>query len=125
MLAFLLQPEEAVNAASKAGLSIIESSLLGAITVLALTLAVVAIWKVLKVQDARVADVTSSTKDRDQILAEIIDLNKRMIETFSSMKASIDRLCDSEQQGQEVLRGMRQAMDTVVLSAVSNKGTKR
>jgi len=125
MLAFLLQPEEAANAASKAGLSIIESSLLGAITVLALTLAVVAIWKVLKVQDARVADVTSSTKDRDQILAEIIDLNKRMIETFSSMKASIDRLCDSEQQGQEVLRGMRQAMDTVVLSAVSNKGTKR
>lgn len=117
-----LQPAKGLTeVAVKGGLSLVESSILGAITVVAVGIAIFAIWKLSRVQDARVSDREKLSSEKDKLLSELITLNNKMTETFSATKSSIDELRSSEREGQEVLRGVRQSLDTVVLEAVKRR----
>lgn len=121
-----LQPGKVVaEQAAKGGLTVLESSLLGAIVVLCLGVAILSVWKLIKVQDARIEDRERERQGRDKIQAELIALNERMIETFTALKASIDKLRESERDGQEMLRGVRQSLDSVVLEAVRRRGDRQ
>jgi hypothetical protein len=122
----LAQPSsDLVTVATKSGLTLVEQGLLGALTVVAISLAVCAVWKVLKVQDSRVADIAKYTKERDRLFNEMITLNAGMKETFATLYSSLEELKESEKQGQEVLRGVRQSLDTIVLTAVSQTTKRR
>ena len=62
-------PTGMTGVAVRAGLTLIESSILGAITTLAVIIAAWAVWKLSKVQDARVRDLERCS-ERMEGLAE-------------------------------------------------------
>lgn len=106
-----MQAKEVAEAGSRAGLSIVESSILGALLILSVILNIWLVSTVIKVQNSRIAD-----KDKDS--KRIEDLNTKLITVFGEMKNSLDNLTAAETTGQGVLQSVKQSLDTVILSAV-------
>ena len=109
-----MQVEQIASTSAKAGLSILESSILGAITVLAFAIAIFAIWKLVKVQDQRVKD-KESTNDKMEKLME------KFITTFSKMENALTNLTQAEKDGQALLQSMKQSQETIILEAVRGR----
>jgi hypothetical protein len=117
LLAFAaMQAKEVAESGGKAGLSIVESSILGALLILSVCLNIWLVSTVIKVQNARIAD-----KDKDS--KRIEDLNGKLITVFGEMKNSLDNLTAAETTGQGILQSVKQSLDTVILAAV--QGTLR
>jgi hypothetical protein len=106
------------DAAAKAGLTLVESSILGAVAVLCAFAAGFAIWKLNKTQDLRV-------QDQKDMSGRMEDLVKQMTSAFSKMTNSIDNLTSTDREGQKVLQGVKQSLDGVILEAVKGRGTRR
>ena len=119
MLASLAyQTKEIATIGKTAGLSLVESSLLGASAVLFLLVAVVSVWRLSGVQDKR-ADDAEKHSVRMEALAD------RMLSTISKFDKTIDKLVEAERSSQEtqriqndILLQMKQSQDTIIRDAV-------
>lgn len=111
-----MQANEVAGVGGRAGLSIVESSILGALLILSVCLNIWLVSTVIKVQNARIAD-----KDTDS--RRIEKLNEKLITVFGEMKNSLDNLTAAETAGQGILQSVKQSLDTVILAAV--QGTLR
>ena len=109
---------EAAELAGKSGLNILESSLLGAIAVLSLVVAIFSVWKLNRVQNERVADQKQLSDRMEKASERQEKLVEKMTSTFSGVKNALDNLTQTEQQTQGLLRSMQQSMDGVIRDAV-------
>lgn len=113
-----MQAQEITEVGGKAGLSIIESSILGALLILSVVLNIWLVATIIKVQNLRIED-----KDKDS--KRIEDLNSKLITVFGEMKNSLDNLTASETTGQSLLQSVKQSLDTVILAAVQGGSNLR
>ena len=111
-----MQAKEVAETGGKAGLSIVESSILGALLILSVVLNIWLVKTVIGVQNLRIED-----KDKDS--KRIEGLNAKLITVFGEMKNSLDNLTAAEMSGQGILQSVKQSLDTVILAAV--QGTLR
>lgn len=111
---FGLQPAEIAKAAEPA-ISTLTQTIIGSLLLLSWIIAGIAIWQLIKVQNARIDDKTEDSK-------RIEALNLKLVEVFSEFKNSIDNLTKAEKEGQELLKSLKQSHDTVLLAAVQ-RGT--
>lgn len=100
-------PGDAVGVGVKAGLSIIESSLLGSFAVLCLSMAIVSIWLAFKTQNARVAD-------QKQMVDKMEGLIKEQGQFNTTTSAAITKLNENEQAQITLLTGMSTQLQTIV-----------
>ena len=125
MLAFLLQPKEIVEQGGKAGLTLIESSILGAATVFFAVVAGLCVWKLSRVQDRRAADAKGHSERIEGLLTKMGDLNNKMATTFGSMENALTNLVQVEKDGQALLQAMKNSFDTVIRDAVVGRSYSR
>lgn len=110
-LSVALQGKEAAEAGANAGLSIVESGILGALLVLSVGLNIWLMKTVIDVQNLRI-------KDKDTDSKRIEKLNEKLITVFGEMKNSLDNLTAAEISGQGILQSVKQSLDTIILAAV-------
>jgi len=108
-----MQAKEVAGAGGQAGLSIIESSIIGALLILSVALNIWLMKTVIGVQNLRIED-----KDKDS--KRIEGLNEKLITVFGEMKNSLDNLTAAEMSGQGILQSVKQSLDTVILAAVQS-----
>ena len=111
-----MQAKEVAEVGGTAGLSIIESSILGALLILSVVLNIWLVKTVIGVQDKRIDDKDTDSK-------RIEKLNEKLITVFSEFKNSLDNLTAAEMSGQGILQSVKQALDTVILEAVRGRGS--
>lgn len=106
------QTQETVSTASNAGLSLIETGVLGALLVFSVCLNAWCIYQLNKVQNLRVDD---KEKDGERLYA----LNEKLITAFSGMKGSLDRVSESTHAVSSGLQAVQNSIDTVITLAVN------
>lgn len=112
MFHFFLDPaREATQVAARSGLSLLESSILGAITLLSIGLAIWSVVKSFSIQDKRAQDLERYNERLSSVVT-------KMTETFADVSNSLDNLIQSERDGNFVLQGVKNSLDIVVLEAV-------
>jgi len=109
------QVPQAADTAKSAGLTLVESGILGALLVFAVSVAAFAIWKLNKVQDLRV-------EDQKKMSEKMEGLVQKLTLTFSEMNNSIVNLTSAEKEGQLVMQAMKTSMDGVIMEAVRRSG---
>jgi hypothetical protein len=113
MLAFA--SEEVVGVGVKAGLSILESSILGAIAILAIAITGWAIFKLSHVQDLRVADQKAINDKMEKLI-------EKMTTAFSEINNTLGNLVTSDKDSQGVLLGLKGSLDGVIMEAIRRSG---
>ena len=111
-----LQTKEAVVVGGKAGLSLIESGILGSVVVIAILVAIGAIVMLIRVQNQRVQDQKAMSTRMEK-------LTEKMITTFSEMKNALENLTRAEKDGQTLLQAMKISQDTLILEAIRGSGS--
>jgi len=114
---------EAVELAGKSGLSIIASSLLGAITVLSIIVTIFAVWMLNHVQNERVADQKQLSERMEKASERQEKLVEKMTGTFAGVKNALDNLTQTEKDTQAFLRELKTSMDGVIRDAVRRSST--
>jgi len=109
------QVPQAADTAKSAGLTLIESGILGTLLVFAVSVAAFAVWKLNKVQDLRV-------EDQKKMSERMEGLVQKLTLTFSEMNNSIVNLTSAEKEGQMVMQAMKTSMDGVIMEAVRRSG---
>jgi hypothetical protein len=99
--------EEAIKAGVKAGLSVAESSVLGAFSVLCLGMAVVSVWLNYKTQNSRVADQKAMVDKMESLLREQGQFN-------TSTTVAIQKLNENEKQQLQVLTGIQTQLQSII-----------
>lgn len=113
-----VQAKEAASTGAKAGLTLIESSILGAVAVLTIVVAFFAIWKLLKVQE-KISEVHDQrVEDQKQMSVRMESLTEKLITTFSKMENALTNLTQAEKDGQALLQAMKASQESVILEAV-------
>lgn len=102
---------EAAELAGRSGLTLLESSLLGAIAVLSLLVAIFAVWKLNRVQNERV-------EDQKQMSERMEKLADRLVSTFSETNSALQNLTQAEVQGQALMQQLKSSIDGVIMAAV-------
>ncbi len=103
--------KEAAQVGVRAGLTVLESSILGAITLVSTLLTVWAIWKLSKVQDQRVSDLE---KQNDKMQ----ELVMKMTGTFAEVSKSLDSMGEAADSSERALGELKSAVNGVVMEAV-------
>ena len=106
---------DTVQAGVKAGLSLLESSLLGAFSVMCLGMAVAAVWLNYKTQNARVADQKAMVDKMEALIREQGQFN-------TGTTAAIQKLSESEQRQFSVLTGVQSQLQTIISGLMQGKG---
>lgn len=112
---------EAAELAGKSGLSVLESSLLGAIAVLSLVVAIFSVWKLNRVQNERVADQKQLSERMEKAFERQESLVEKMTSTFSGVKNALDNLTQTGKDTQSLLRELKGSMDGVIRDAVRSR----
>ena len=107
------QPD--VAKVAEPAISTVTQTVIGSLLILSWLIAIIAIWQLIKVQNARIADKDADSK-------RIEKLNEKLITVFSEFKNSIDNLTAAEKEGQAILTSTKQSLDTVILAAVQGRG---
>jgi predicted lipoprotein len=107
-------PSEAVQVAEPA-LSTLAQTVLGSVLILALLLAVLAVYTLIKIQNARV-------DDQKEMSGRLEASHAKMLEAFSKFKITIEGLERTEATGQQVLQAVR---DQLVALATRIDGCPR
>lgn len=113
VLAF--QAKDAVEAGVKAGLTVLESSILGAIAILAITISTWAVYKLSKVQDKRVADQVAMNDKMERLI-------EKMTTAFSEMNNSLYNLVQAEKDGQALMSALKTSVDGIIMEAIRRIG---
>lgn len=114
---------EAAELAGKSGLSVLESSLLGAIAVLSLVVAAFSVWKLNRVQNERVADQKQLNERMEKAFERQESLVEKMTGTFSGVKNALDNLTQTGKDTQSLLREFKGTMDGVIRDAVRSRSS--
>lgn len=110
------QPD--VAKAAEPAISTLTQTIIGSLLVLSWIIAGIAIWQLIKVQNARIADKTEDSK-------RIEKLNEKLVTVFAEFKNSLDNLTAAEKEGQALLTSVKNSLDTVILAAVQGKRSLR
>lgn len=108
-------PQEAVDVGVKAGLSIVESSILGAFAMLCLTVAALCLWVTMRTQDSRVADQKAMANKMEGLIREQGTFN-------STTTAAIQKLNGSEQEQLQKLAGIQTQLSTITSGLMKGGG---
>lgn len=118
LLSATMQAKEIAGVGEKVGLSFIESGIIGTVAILAIIIAILAIWKLLKVQD-KISEVQNlRVDDLQKMNVRMEGLIEKLITTFSKMENALTNLTQTEKDGQALLQAMKQSQETVILEAV-------
>lgn len=102
-------------------LSTLDKTVIGALLVLSWTLASIAVWKLLKVQD-KISDVQEQrVADQKAMSARMESLTEKLITTFSKMENALTNLTQAEKDGQALLQAMKNSQETIILEAVRQR----
>lgn len=99
-------------------LSTLEKSVIGAVLVVALAIAILAVWKLLKVQDKITEVQDQRVEDQKQMSKRMEAITEKLITTFSKMENALTNLTQAEKDGQVLLQAMKNSQDTLILEAV-------
>ena len=99
-------------------LSTLEKSVIGAVLIVSLGVAVLAIWKLLKVQDKITEVQDQRVEDQKQMSKRVEAITERLITTFSKMENALTNLTQAEKDGQALMQAMKESQETVILEAV-------
>jgi hypothetical protein len=111
----LLFAQIATPDAVKPALTLLDSSVLGAVLVVALVVATGAITALVRVQNARVADQKALSDKSEALMNKMITAFTDMRGTLESLKAVLDSLKDSEQETQKVLNAQQRSFELTLL----------
>ncbi len=100
-------PGEVVTVGVKAGLSVLESSLLGAFAILCMFVAMISVWLTFRTQNARVAD-------QKQVVDKMEGLIKEQGQFNTTTSAAITKLNENEQTQNTLLTTLGTHMQTII-----------
>jgi cell division protein FtsL len=104
--------QKVLDTGVKAGLSIVESSLLGAFAVLCLTVAVFCVVLTFRTQNARVADQKALSEKLEALIEKQADFNTKTT-------SAIEKLNDSERQQVTLLTELKLQMQNISLGLMT------
>jgi hypothetical protein len=94
-----VDPEDVVTPA----LTTLDKTAIGAVLVVAVTVAVVAVWQLIRVQNARVEDQKAMSTSSAQ-------LTEKLLEAFGKFSGALDRLKEAETGSQRVTSDLKAAV---------------
>lgn len=103
--------KEAAQVAVRSGLTVLESSILGAITLVSICLTVWSISKLSKVQDQRVSDLEKQNDKMQELVT-------KMTSTFAEVSKSLDSMGDASEESERALGELKNSINGVVMEAV-------
>lgn len=101
--------------AVKPALSLLESTVLGAVLILVLAVAITAVVMLIRVQNARVADQKSMNDKSEALTNKMITAFTDMKGALEGLKGTLESLKAAEQETQSVLRNQQQAFNLTLL----------
>jgi len=102
-------------------LSTLDKTVIGALLILSWSLSLLAVWKLLKVQD-KISDVQNMrVADQQAMNVRMESLMEKMITTFSKMENALTNLTQAEKDGQALLQAMKNSQETIILEAVRRR----
>lgn len=113
MLLAALQPVAQVPAevAVKAGTTLIESGVLGALLVVSLLGNVALVWLAFRAMNLRVEDTKRTS-----------DLSEKMVTTFAQVNGTLASLNDASKTQAVALQSLTSTMNTILMSALTRPG---
>jgi hypothetical protein len=114
LLALAGELKDATQVAQQAGLGLVQTGVLGCVLVLSLGLNVLCVWKLIQVQDKRVSD-------KEQDTQRMASLNSAATTAITSLTSAFTDLERSDQNQVQVLQGVKNSLDTVILQAVTRR----
>ena len=108
--------ERVLDTGVKAGLSIVESSLLGAFAVLCMTLAVFCVWLTFRTQNARISDQKALSEKLEALIEKQADFNTKTT-------VAIEKLNESERQQVTLLTELKMVMSNISMGLMGGRGT--
>ena len=109
-------PAEAVARVIEPALGTVAQTVLGSVLIISLTLAVVVVCVLIRIQNARVAD-------QKEMSSRLEASHTKMVEAFGKFQSTLDGLERTESTGQQVLQAMRDQL--VVLTTEIRACPKR
>lgn len=111
MLLFALQPVQIPGeVAAKAGTTIVESGVLGALLVVSILANVALVWLAFRVMNNRVDD----TK-------KLADLSEKMVSTFAEVNGTLASLNDANKLQASALQTLTATVNTILLSLLTKQ----
>lgn len=112
MSVLALQPIQVPGeVATKAGLTLIESGVLGTLLVVSVLANVALVWLLVRVMNKRVEDSR-----------KIADVTEKMVATFGEVKNTLDNLDDGSNTQAAALQALNATMQTLLLSTLTRSG---
>jgi hypothetical protein len=125
MCLFALQVKEAAEIGTKAGLSVMESGLLGSLSILCLCVGMLGVWIAYRTQNARVADQKLMSDRMESLVQKMSVLTQDLNKTFAGMEQAFQSTRESDQAKEHALqelavtvRTLQVTLDSVVRDAV-------
>lgn len=97
--------------ASKAGTTIIESGVLGALLIVSVLANIALVYVVIKTQNRRVEDQR-----------EISKVSEKMVRTFSEFSSTLEDLDESQKAQVNSIQGLAQTLNTILMAIMSRQG---
>lgn len=107
------QVAEPVIKAVEPALGTLAQTILGSICLVAIAVAVVAVWQLIRVQNARAADQKKLRDDYKDLMDRNEKLVDKMATAFIDMKSALASLTEAEKTGQSALMSMKTTIDNV------------
>lgn len=102
-----------VTEAAEPALSTLAQTLLGAFAVLCLIVAAVAIWQLIRVQNARATDQQAFREEYKLLVDQNSKLFDKMTSAVSGLKEAVAALTEQEKNSQAVITQLKSTMDSV------------
>lgn len=99
----------------KPALSLLESTVLGAVLIIVLGVAITAVVMLIRVQNARVADQKALSDKSEALINKMITAFTDMKSAMEALKSTLDGLKAAEQETQKVLNSQQRAFELTLL----------
>jgi uncharacterized protein HemX len=116
-----LLAQVAVPDAVKPALTTVESTILGALLIVAVITAVGAIILLVRVQNARVLDQKALSDKSEGLMSRMITAFTDMKSTIESLKTTLEGLKGAEQETQKALNNQQRAFELTLLMGGAKK----
>lgn len=101
--------------AVKPALSLLDQTVLGAVLIVVLAVAITAVVMLIRVQNARVADQKALNDKSEALMNKMITAFTDMKSTMEALKSSLENLKGAEQETQSTLRAQKEAFQLSLL----------
>lgn len=99
----------------KPALTLVESSVLGALLLIAVAVAIGAIAMLVKVQTARVADQKSLSNKSEALTSKMTTAFMEMKGALESLKSSLDSMRETEKDTQKCLESQQHSFELLIM----------